>query len=112
MLSNDFSSVFTSLLSFCIGLLLGSHASVPATPKRAYVMFVHGPGGMMMESPCNVIPLDGFGLEALLVGFHGFGIIWGSKPAGPLASQETVQPQGFQIRSIAIGHYPLLLSLP
>src|SRR5260221_9310335 len=96
MLSNDFSSVFTSLLSFCIGLLLGSHASVPATPKRAYVMFVHGPGGMMMEAPCNVIPLDGFGLKALLAGFHGFGIIWGSKTAAAQERQETVQAQGTQ----------------
>src|SRR5260221_10902695 len=104
MLSNDFSSVFTSLLSFCIGLLLGSHASVPATPKRAYVMFVHGPGGMMMKAPCNVIPLDGFGLKALLAGFHGFGIIWGSKAAGAQECQETVQAQGFQIGTLAPGH--------
>src|SRR5258708_9411045 len=104
MLSTDFSSVFTSLLSFCIGLLLGSHASVPATPKRAYVMFVHGPGGMMMESPCNVIPLDGFGLKALLAGFHGFGIIWGSKPTRAQECQVAIEAQGFQIGTLAPGY--------
>src|SRR5258708_16748912 len=104
MLSNDFSSVFTSLLSFCIGLLLGSHASVPATPKRAYVMFVHGPGRMMMKAPCNVIPLDGFGLKALLAGFHGFRIIWRSKATTAHERQVAIEAQGFQIGSLALGH--------
>src|SRR5260221_6856514 len=97
MLSNDFSSVFTSLLSFCIGLLLGSHASVPATPKRAYVMFVHGTGGMMIEYPCNVIPLDGFGLEALMAGIHGFGIICGSQAATVQACQQNLHALVFLI---------------
>jgi hypothetical protein len=42
-------------------------------------------------------------LKALLAGFHGFGIIWGSKAAGAQERQETVQAQSTQVGTFALG---------